>query len=766
MRKQFNTLDFGPILPIGPSEYGKAPAFPRPDEHPRLLFTKDMIPSIKAALEDPRLEKAKKSLLEKTATEFDGILPTPYYHTSGRKGLHNNNRDGLDVIQAKAFAYALYGDRELAYQSIDAMQNYLLTINIRFVYQDQCREFGQIMYTVACVYDWCYDLLTSDEKRRLFAGTINYAVAGECGMLQTDDPLFHNYARETRKMEIGYPPNRQSSFMGHGAEAQLTRQYMAASIAVYDEYPEWWEYIAARYFNVFIPERNAQYASGSVIQGVDYGPYRQASDMWAAFAHKVLFGKNPHNDTMLETVRSHWYMELPNEYFWSDGDTPPKDLRDIATRSLSLNSLIMATIYKDGGLLAQRLWKFPNIIGSSATPEEIIYAAEVLDIVPPENRHEAYPAFYYTYLYQNRMLARRAWDDPDTPVVYMKAGSITTGIHEHFDAGTFQIFYKDFLTRDSGIYDWCGCPYSSGTVAHNGVTVYNPNKTVDARGRLYTGGQRYINGVESLDEWLSMKKHRVAEREGASYALKDGKTDYAYIASNIAPAYDEDVEYLSRRMLSIFTESKEFPLIFACYDRITVANGDFKKSVLLHADHEPKIEENRVTLVNGKGKLVASYLSDSDFDIVPLGGENRDRIINGEQFPLNKFNADGWHTLWGRVEVIPKLGNRTDDVLSVMFVTDAENENTLEVKKLATDKILGATVMNNALLFIKTIVWVDDVYEILVSGEGDMTYYVSGLSAGKWTAEVAGKTVELDVSEDERFARFTAPSGLLTLKKG
>ena len=749
---------------MGPSEFGKAPEFPRPGEHPRLLFTNDTIPTIKTALENPRLANAKKAIFEKASTEYEGVLPTPYYHKSGNnKGINNYDPDGLEIIRAKAFSYALYGDKELGYQAIDAMQSYLLTINIRFIFCDQCRAFGNIMYTVACVYDWCYDLLTDDEKHRLRAGTINYAVAGDSGMLQNDDPLFHNYT-VTRKMEVGYPPRLQSSFMGHGAERQLTQHYMAGAIAFYDEDDDWWEYVAARYFNVFIPERNALFKCGSVTQGIHYGIVRQAADMWGAFAHKVLFGKNPHDDTMLETVKSAWYMELPNNSFWSDGDNPTKDMRNFARTSILTNSLVMAAIYKDSALLAQVLDKNPGIVSELATPEEIIYASEVLDIIPPENRHEGYPPLYYTPLYLNRMIARREWDNPDSPAVYMKAGELTTGIHEHADAGTFQIFYKELLARDSGIYDWCGCLYSSATIAHNGVTVFNPEKA-ETMGGKYSGSQRYINGVGSLDAWLSMKKHRVAEREGASYALKDGKTDYAYIASNIAPAYDDDVQYLSRRMLSIFTESNEFPLIFACYDRITAVGSDIKKSVLLHAENEPKIDENRVTLTNGGGKLVATYLSDSTLDIVGIGGENNNRTINGKQMPINDFRGSGWHTLWGRVEVTPKVGARTDDVLSVMFVTDEENENTLAVEKLSANGIIGATIMNNALIFIKTLLCPDARYDITVSGEGEMTYYISGLSAGKWTAEVAGKTVELNVSEDERFARFTATSGNLILKK-
>ena len=760
MRKEFNNLDFGPIIPMGECEFGKAPAFPKAGEHPRLMLTKDMIPAVKQAFEDERLAPYAAELKERSEKEFDGILGIPYYHETGRKGIHNSNEPGLGIIAAKAFMYALYGDKELAYQAIDAMQNYLLTLNIRFIFCDQCRDFGRVMYTVARVYDWCYDVLTEDEKYRLVAGTINYVVAGDCGMLQSDEKLFHNYGG-TKKMEIGYPPRLQSGFTGHGAEAQLTKDYMSAAIAFYDEHPDWWEFCAGRYFNEFIPARNAVYASGSVPQGILYGASRQSSDLWAAFAHTVLFGKNPHDDTMLDTVRSNWNLELPNESFWSDGDAG-KDLREVASGTLSHNSLIAAAIYRDAGLLAQRLRKYPSII-SDSSPEAFLYAGKVIDLVPPENRHEGYPTVYHVPLYLNRMLARREWDDPNSPAVFMKGGERSTSNHEHKDMGTFQIFYKDLLARDEGTYDVYGSPFSTGTVAHNGVLVYNPEKADTLKG-FYSGGQCPVAGATTLEYWLTSDKFRTAIPEGASYATReDGKADYAYLASNIAPAYDEDVDYLSRRMLAIFPESKEFPLIFACYDRIMAASGSFKKSILLHADNEPEIDGACVTLKNGGGKLVATYLSDRDFAIETIGGEGNNRVINGKQCPLSDFRGGGWHSPWGRIEVVPEAGSKTDDMLAVMYVTDEENENKLKVEKLSGLGMIGATVMNNALLFVKMLAYPGRSYEIEVAGEGDMTYYVSGLSAGKWRVKAGKKSLTVTVKEEERFARFTAPCGKLTL---
>ena len=142
MRKQFNNLDFGPIIPMGPSEFGKAPAFPKAGEHPRLIFTKDMIPNIKRVLEDPRFDSFTKTVKESAKAEFDGILPAPYYHETDRRGLHNYDIKDLEIIASKAFMYAVWGDKELAYQAIDAMQNYLLTINIRFIFCGNARRLS------------------------------------------------------------------------------------------------------------------------------------------------------------------------------------------------------------------------------------------------------------------------------------------------------------------------------------------------------------------------------------------------------------------------------------------------------------------------------------------------------------------------------------------------------------------------------------------------------------------------------------------------
>ncbi len=82
------------------------------------------------------------------------------------------------------------------------------------------------MYMASEVYDWCYDLWTPAERTKIIS---------ECTALASG-------------MEMGWPPSGQGAQTGHGAEAQLLRDFMALAIAAYDERPDLWNFIAGRYY--------------------------------------------------------------------------------------------------------------------------------------------------------------------------------------------------------------------------------------------------------------------------------------------------------------------------------------------------------------------------------------------------------------------------------------------------------------------------------------------------------------------------------------
>ena len=91
---------------------------PKSGEHPRVLITRDMIPGVKAALNNPEFKEAKAELDALLAEESDGILPPAYLHETGRRGEHNMDYRLLRAIQAKALLYLLDGDEQIGYTAI------------------------------------------------------------------------------------------------------------------------------------------------------------------------------------------------------------------------------------------------------------------------------------------------------------------------------------------------------------------------------------------------------------------------------------------------------------------------------------------------------------------------------------------------------------------------------------------------------------------------------------------------------------------------
>jgi hypothetical protein len=96
-----------------------------------------------------------------------------------------------------------------------------------------------------------------------------------------------------------------------------------------------------------------------------------------------------------------------------------------------------------------------------------------------------------------------------------------------------------------------------------------------------------------------------------------------------------------------------------------------------------------------------------------------------------------------------------------MYVSDAGNDKRLDVEAISTPELVGASVLDRTLLFVRDIASCPDKIEADVKA----TVFVSGLSAGEWTASAGGVTETVTVSESEKFAKFNLAEGRLTLIK-
>ena len=222
--------------------------------HPRVLFNASDLDGIRGALKEDRSRDAAARFFDAIASMPDGKLGEATLHEKGTykyipNCTYNYDDEMLKDIQALALDYQLTGNRISGYGAILAIENFILTLDIVDVKSDPERQYGAVMYTAACVYDWCYDLLTATEKLRIVSGIEHKIVNG-------------------KHMEMGFPPTKQYSVAGHGCEYQLMRDYLAFAIAVYDEYPGWWDFVGGRIYQDYVPVREEFYKAGMVPQGV------------------------------------------------------------------------------------------------------------------------------------------------------------------------------------------------------------------------------------------------------------------------------------------------------------------------------------------------------------------------------------------------------------------------------------------------------------------------------------------------------------------
>ncbi|MCX7893887.1 MAG: VanZ family protein [Burkholderiales bacterium] len=211
------------------------------------------------------------------------------------------------------------------------------------------------------------------------------------------------------------------------------------------------------------------------------------------------------------------------------------------------------------------------------------------------------------------VVARSDWT-PDATYVTFKAGD-NFWSHTHLDQGAFTIYKGGPLAIDSGLY---GPRYGSDhhmnyayqTVAHNAITVTDPQDTVPAPGReqprpiANDGGQRRVGsgwGVEAapldLAEWRAKRETyhtgrivRFADQEGIVVA-----------AADITPAYTNTLSgkgTFSHRTRRVERAWRVFGYdtvddVVVVYDDVRATRAEFRKRWLLHTVDAPAIGSDR-----------------------------------------------------------------------------------------------------------------------------------------------------------------------------
>jgi hypothetical protein len=162
-----------------------------PGEHPRLFFRKLDIPALKGKMSHPLMTECWERIVQNAAVQTDGKLTL-----EGMK--HNMNTRVINAIEAKAFMYAFTNNLKDGKGAVEAVENYNKTLVIDANKADVCRDIGRVILTNAIVYDWCYDIISLQDKKWLIARMENLG----------------------KQLEIIWPKLVQGSIVGHGSEAQ------------------------------------------------------------------------------------------------------------------------------------------------------------------------------------------------------------------------------------------------------------------------------------------------------------------------------------------------------------------------------------------------------------------------------------------------------------------------------------------------------------------------------------------------------------------
>ncbi len=755
------------------SNWGAPHTEPTADEHPRLLITRDMLPNIRASLREENITNSNFLANVDKLIENDAILPPATLQDTNAQvslaNIHNYDAGMLDVIQAKALAYLLYDDPYYGYLAIYYMKNYIMSLDIKQIASDQCRQYGYVMFVAATVYDWCYDLLTDEDKIQFIAGVENCLCQGR-------------NAYEA-KMEVGFPPTGQGSVSGHGSEFQILRDYLSFAVAIYDENPSWWANIAGRVYNDYLQVRNYYFQSGMTQQGTgNYIPARHICDLYSGWILKVATGENPYVG-MENTTKSALGYEFAPGYIFSDGDGTGDQARSYSYVAMAY---ITAYLYEDAGMLAQGKYHLGTVPfngghgGLVSSTYVALHGLARLD--PAEDRYESMDLIQYNGYPLGQYIIREAWADESSAAVFMRIKERSTANHEHCDAGTFEIYYKGMLSSDGGIYFNYGSTHTQyfhqATISHNGLIIFNPQKTKEDSG-WYSGGQRKLGGEsQNLQAWLenpNMDTGKVTGRQHGYANEEKTLAQYAYIAGDITKAYDPTtVSYVGRRMLTVYTGDEEFPMVFFTYDDISSKSKSSEKRFLLQitSKEAPTIDGDTVITENGEGRLVLTCLSDN-IVINGVGGRNdgaysaaksQNYLINGKQLEPLQDNLDDGH--WGRVEVVYDASSNDATFFNVMYVTDKGNDNMAEIDDIDDDNVVGAVFEDKvAALFVTSRERVSSDISYKISGRSKaVTNYVSGVAEGKWNVTVDGKEIGcFEVTAEGGILVFTAPAGAVVV---
>lgn len=741
------------------------PAVVPPNEHPRLLVRQSDLPRIRETLNHPQNKAAYERTLEKAKSTHTGNQAS--YST-----------DLLEEMQAKAFLYLVEGNEEMGRQAVEMVMNHIqkATVATTFASDSTMRSAGHIIFSTSCVYDWCYDLFTPEQK----------ALYIQC----CSDLITLNF-------EGGFPNVEKQDIptdAGHSVENPYYKDQLAFAIAVYDEEPFYYNNLVGNLNMNYFPLLNWYYPSHWMTQGVStYGTFRYVWEVFCAYmldtlGQKPFIDEGPH----YSVYKSIYWRRPDGNYFTDSDETRKTFVNKYITEEHALYFMV-GNMYRDPYIKwryykdkASTNYVYTGITGVTA-PMYLLMNDTTVEL---DNKLDLPLTKYYPSPVGN-MFARTSWDegaDSNAMMVSMKPQETYFSGHCHVEVGNFTVYYKGMLALDSGSYEApaytkddgtavAGSAWGSGhymsylsqPIAHNVMLVYDPMNPSE----IMAGGQRMqpgaYNSIKTYSSFMN-GSNNTGTNLAYDYGPDKHSPEYSYLEGDITAGYKpERVKDYTRSYMFLNLFDDEIPGAFIVFDRIKSADPSLEKAWILHSLEEPRTEGNIITIdntsIHNNGRLTNTILSPSDFKVVNVGGPGKEFWNGTDNLEIYRQEQGDEAGDW-RVEIHTEGKREQDYFLNVIQASDADDSiKHHEVTSNEQGEFVAVFIADRAVFMKKDRGSVYRDFTVTAEGEGDISYIITNLAEGRWTVKDAEGNVVYaeDVSAEHTVLRFRAKAGTYTV---
>ncbi|MBN1670105.1 MAG: heparinase II/III family protein [Kiritimatiellae bacterium] len=302
------------------------------------------------------------------------------------------------------------------------------------------------------------------------------------------------------------------------------------------------------------------------------------------------------------------------------------------------------------------------------------------------------------------VVARTGWYEPDAAVITFECGDHFGG-HCHMDQNQFTIYRKGYLALDAGGYASWGCShhvnYYNRTVAHNTITVFDPNEDLanNFNNNANDGGQIYLhhrNGADNKPRTVEHVRSDPQYQTGDMVVFEQGQ-GYVRALGDATGAYSaKKLKKFTREFVVLYPKIKANPPVVVVFDRVRATRPEYAKKWLLHTEHEPEqVAPGTWRATEGDGTLYVSMLEPQGAKAALVGGPGREFEVNGKNYPppqkKRPKTPPNYLGNW-RIEVQPPTPAERDLFLNVLVPVDKGEGSIPTVTRMETDNMLGGFI--------------------------------------------------------------------------